>query len=291
MKDVEIGVIGGSGFYKLEGLSNGKYIDVDTPFGKPTEKILIGEIEDKRVAFISRHGIGHRYNPSEVNYRANIYALKKLGVKRILSFAAVGSLKEEYAPQHIVIPDQYYDNTFKRDKTFFEKGIVAHVPMGNPFCPYLSDISYKIIKDLGLSVHKGGTYLNMEGPQFSTKAESNAYRQLGFDIIGMTQAIEAKLSRELEICFVSLCFVTDYDCWHEEFESVTVDMIIENFNKNVENMKKIVKLLVKNIDSDTTNCSCANALQYSIVTAKDKIDKETYKKLEIVLSKYFKENN
>ncbi len=287
MNEVEIGIIGGSGFYQLNSIENSEYIEIQTPFGSPSEKILIGEIKNKRVAFLSRHGMGHRLNPSEINYRANIYALKKIGARRIISFAAVGSLKEKFAPQHIVIPDQFYDNTYKREKTFFENGIVAHVPMANPVCPYLSELSYKVIKKLGLNVHKGGTYMNMEGPQFSTKAESNAYRELGFDIIGMTQAVEAKLSREMEICYSSLCFVTDYDCWHNEFESVTVDMIIENFNNNVENMKKIVKGLIKEINTDASDCLCANALKYSIVTSRNKINKEAYEKLEIVLSKYF----
>ncbi len=285
MEDIKIGIIGGSGFYNME-FEHAEYVEVDTPFGKPTEKILVGKIAGKRIAFISRHGIGHRYSPSEVNYRANLYALKTMGVNKLFSFTAVGSLKEELEPTDLVIPDQYYDNTFKREKTYFENGIVAHVSMADPTCLALSDKAYAIAKEMELKVHQGGTYFNMEGPQFSSRAESFAYRHHDFSIIGMTQAIEAKLAKEMEMCFLPLAFVTDYDCWHEDTENVSVDMVIEYLNKNTENAQKLVNLLVSNIDHEKDDCKCHSSLQYAIMTNPDIIPPETYHKLKPIIKKY-----
>jgi 5'-methylthioadenosine phosphorylase len=283
-----IGIIGGSGFYQMKGIEDSRYIELDTPFGKPSERILLGKIKGKSFAFISRHGIGHRLNPSEVNYRANLYALKLLGVTRLLSVAAVGSLKEEIKPMDLVLWDQYFDNTFKRAKTFFEEGVVAHVSMAEPTCPCLSKLVYEKAKAIGLNVHKGGTLFVMEGPQFSCKGESTTYRKLGFSLIGMTQVPECKLARELEMCYVPLAFVTDYDCWHEEEEAVTVDMIIDYLNKNVEHAGQLVRDVIGEIDNTGFTCTCAHQLQYSIITSPDTIPAATYKKLEPLIGKYIK---
>ncbi|UCH95850.1 MAG: S-methyl-5'-thioadenosine phosphorylase [Candidatus Aminicenantes bacterium] len=287
-EQAEIGIIGGSGFYRMKGIEDSHYIELDTPFGKPSERILLGKIKGKSFAFISRHGMGHRFNPSEVNYRANLFALKLLGVSKLLSVAAVGSLKEELKPMDLVIWDQYFDNTFKRAKTFFEEGVVAHVSMAEPTCQCLSGLAYEKAKAMDLDVHKGGTLFNMEGPQFSCKGESLLYRQLGLDVIGMTQVPECKLARELEMCYVPLAFVTDYDCWHEEEEAVTVDLVIEYLNKNVEHAGKLVQDIIGDIDKTGFNCTCPSALQYSIITNPDVIPETTYKKLEPIIGKYIK---
>jgi len=284
----EIGIIGGSGFYKMEGVENSRYIEMTTPFGNPSEQILLGKIKGKDFAFISRHGIGHRNNPSEVNYRANLFALKQLGVKTLISVAAVGSLQIDMKPTDLVIWDQYYDNTFKREKTYFEKGIVAHVSMAEPTCLNLAELAYAKAKDMGLGVHKGGTLFNMEGPQFSSKGESFTYRKLGFNIIGMTQVPECKLARELEMCFVPLSFVTDYDCWHEDTEAVTVDMVIECLNKNVSNATKLVTEIIAALDTEKKPCRCHEALKYALITNPDTIPDDTYQKLEPVIGKYIK---
>lgn len=281
----ETGIIGGSGFYNMD-LKDPEYISMTTPFGEPSEKILTGTLNGHRIAFISRHGIGHRYNPSEVNYRANLYALKTLGVKNLISVTAVGSLKEELKPTDLVIPSQYFDNTFKREKTYFENGIVAHVSMAQPVCEDLCSKAFEIAKAEGLDVHKGGTYFNMEGPQFSSLSESLAYRQLGFDIIGMTQAIEAKLAKEMEFCFLPLAFVTDYDCWHEETASVTVDMVIEYLNKNVNNANILIKKLVEVMGSQ--ECKCDGTLENAIMTRHDLIPEEIKEKLGPIITKYVK---
>jgi 5'-methylthioadenosine phosphorylase len=288
MDHAEIAVIGGSGFYKMKGVENSRYIELDTPFGKPSEKILLGAIKGKTIAFISRHGIGHRLIPSEVNYRANLFALKMLGVKTLLSVSAVGSLQEELKPMDLVIWDQFVDNTFKREKTYFGEGFAAHVSMADPTCPALCDAAFAAAKEIGIRAHQGGTLFNMEGPQFSTRAESNIYRQLGLSIIGMTQAVEAKLARELEFCFVPLSFVTDYDCWRKEEEAVTVDMVIEHLNKNVENAGKLITAIVETIDPKRTECHCAEAMRYAIISNPDILEEETYKKLELVIGKYIK---
>ena len=288
MEEIKIGIVGGSGFYNMH-FEDSEYIDIETPFGTPSEKILIGKINGVKVAFLSRHGIGHRFSPSEVNYRANLFALKSLGVRSLISFTAVGSLKEELKPTDLVIPDQYYDNTFKREKTYFENGIVAHVSMAEPTCSLLTDIAFNVAKDIGVKVHKGGTYFNMEGPQFSSRAESFAYRHLDFSIIGMTQSIEAKLAKELEMCFLPLAFVTDYDCWHEDTANVSVDMVIEYLNKNTENAQKLVNILACLIKPDREICSCNSSLKYAIMTDHKFITNKTYNRLKPVIGKYVKE--
>lgn len=288
MEQVEIGIIGGSGFYHMKGIEDSHTEEVDTPFGKPSEKVLLGKIQGKSIAFLSRHGIGHRFNPSEVNYRANLIALKQLGVKKLFSVSAVGSLKEELKPMDLVIWDQFFDNTFKRAKTYFEDGLVVHVSMAEPTCPCLTQFAYEQAQKVGLSVHKGGVLFNMEGPQFSSKAESNIYRKLGLSIIGMTQAIEAKLARELEMCFIPLSFVTDYDCWHEEAEHVSVEMVIQYLNKNTENAANLVQAIVGNIDKVKLDCRCGSSLQNAIITNHASIPEAAYKKLEPIIGKYIK---
>ncbi|MGE5343036.1 MAG: S-methyl-5'-thioadenosine phosphorylase [Candidatus Omnitrophota bacterium] len=288
MEHAQIGIIGGSGFYHMKNIEDSHYIDVDTPYGKPSERILIGKIKGKSFAFISRHGIGHRFNPSEVNYRANLFALKLLGVQTLISIAAVGSLSEDVKPMDLVIWDQYYDTTFKREKTFFENGIVAHVPMGDPTCRHLSALALEKAKALGLRVHHGGTLINIEGPQFSCKGESHVYRKLGFSIIGMTQVPECKLARELEMCFLPLAFVTDYDCWHEEAEPVTVDIVIEYLNRNVESAGILLQEIIGDLDRIPTDCACNTALQTSIMTNPQSIPVETYQRLRPVIDKYIK---
>ncbi|MDQ1353227.1 MAG: S-methyl-5-thioadenosine phosphorylase [Acidobacteriota bacterium] len=288
MEQIEIGIIGGSGFYHMKGIEDSHPLELETPFGKPSEKLLLGKIQGKSIAFLSRHGIGHRFNPSEVNYRANLFALKKLGVQKLFSVSAVGSLKEELKPMDLVIWDQFFDNTFKRAKTYFEDGLVVHVSMAEPTCPCLTQFAYEQAKKVGLNVHKGGALFNMEGPQFSSKAESNIYRKLGLSIIGMTQAIEAKLARELEMCFIPLSFVTDYDCWHEEAEHVSVEMVIQYLNKNTENAANLVQAIVGNIDKVKPDCQCGSALQNAVITHHESIPGTAYKRLEPIIGKYIK---
>src|SRR3989344_7853092 len=244
----KVGIIGGSGLYDIEGIKNLKEVKVKTPFGPPSESLMTGKLEGVDVAFLPRHGRGHRISPSEINYRANIFAMKTLGVQAILSVSACGSLKEELKPLDFVIPDQFLDRTNRaRQATFFTGGIVAHVAFADPVSPELMDILYNAAKEIGATVHKGGTYVNMEGPQFSTKAESHLYRSWGMDIIGMTNLTEAKLAREAEISYATLAAVTDYDCWHESHESVTLEMIIGNLNKNIDNAKKILKAAIPQV--------------------------------------------
>jgi 5'-methylthioadenosine phosphorylase len=288
MEYAEIGIIGGSGFYDLEGMEDVHPVKLKTPFGAPTERIMLGKLRNRPVAFLSRHGHGHFLNPSEVNYRANLYAMKILKVEYLFSITAVGSLQEELKPGELVIPDQYVDMTFKREKTFFENGIVAHVPLAEPTCKSLSRLAYRLATDSGLHVHLGGTYCNMEGPQFSSRGESLAYRQLGFSLIGMTQAIEAKLARELEMCFLPLALVTDYDCWRQSEESVTVEMVIAKLNQAAAGVKKLLPLIIDAIPEKREACPCASALATSIITAPSLIPEKTYKKLEIIIGKYIK---
>jgi 5'-methylthioadenosine phosphorylase len=288
MEYAEIGIIGGSGFYDMDGLAEAHSVKLKTPFGSPSEKLMLGKLHGRSVAFLSRHGHGHYLNPSEVNYRANLYAMKMLNVEYLFSITAVGSLKEELKPGELVIPDQYFDMTFKREKTFFENGIVAHVPLADPTCRPLSQLAYRLARESGLTVHLGGTYCNMEGPQFSSRAESQAYRQLGFSLIGMTQALEAKLARELEMCFLPLALVTDYDCWHQSEESVTVEMVIANLNKAVAGVKKLLPLIIGAIPEKRDACACASALATSIITAPPMIPEKIYKKLELIIGKYIK---
>ncbi len=288
MEYAEVGIIGGSGFYDLEGLEDAHTVRLRTPFGAPSEKLMLGKLHGRSVAFLSRHGLGHCLNPSEVNYRANLFALKMLNVEYLLSITAVGSLKEELQPGELVIPDQYVDQTFKREKTFFEKGVVAHVPMADPTCPTLGRLAFRLAPQADLTAHLGGTYCNMEGPQFSSRAESLANRQMGHALIGMTQAVEAKLARELEMCFLPLAFVTDYDCWHKSEESVTVEMVIANLNNGITRIKKLLPLIIRELPEKRDACTCAGALAASIITAPAMIPEKTYKKLELIIGKYIK---
>ncbi len=281
-----IGIIGGSGLYQIEGIKNVKKVTVTTPFGSPSDQFITGKLEDKDVVFLPRHGVGHRVSPSEINYRANIYGMKKLGVERIISVAACGSLKEEFKPLDFVVVDQFVDRTnHARNTTFFDKGVVAHIVFAEPICPELSAALYKAGSGLKLNIHKRGTYLNMEGPAFSTLAESNLYRSWGMDIIGMTNMSEAKLAREAEICYATLACVTDYDCWHPQHESVTIDMIIQNLLKNVENAKRLLSAVIKNIGL-RNNCGCQEALKYAIITDKKLIPAKVKKDLGIIIGKY-----
>jgi len=281
-----IGIIGGSGLYKIDGIKDVRQISVDTPFGEPSDKFTIGRLEGKDVVFLPRHGVGHRISPSEINYRANIYGMKKLGVERIISVTACGSLKEEIKPLDFVVVDQFVDRTnHARAMTFFDQGIVAHITFAHPVCRELSEFVYGAGKSLKLDMHKGGTYINMEGPAFSTLAESKLYRDWGMDIIGMTNMSEAKLAREAEICYSSLACVTDYDCWHSQHESVTIDIVIQNLFKNVENAKKILSTVIRNLPEERT-CLCKDALKYAIITDKKLIPSKVKKDLEIIIGKY-----
>ncbi|MDD4939756.1 MAG: S-methyl-5'-thioadenosine phosphorylase [Candidatus Omnitrophica bacterium] len=281
-----IGIIGGSGLYKIEGIKNIKEISVTTPFGKPSDKFITGELAGKEVVFLPRHARGHRISPSEINYRANIFGMKKLGVERIISVTACGSLKEELKPLDFVVVDQFVDRTnHARNMTFFEGGIVAHIVFAHPVCGGLSKSLYEAGKKLNLKMHEGGTYINMEGPAFSTLAESNLYRSWGIDVIGMTNMPEAKLAREAEICYSTLACVTDYDCWHPQHESVTVEMIINNLNKNVENAKRLISEAVRGLPPER-NCACKDTLRFAIITDKKLIPSKVKKELDIIIGKY-----
>ncbi len=280
-----VGVIGGSGLYEMEGLRDVQPVRVTTPFGEPSDDFMVGFFGDVKMVFLPRHGRGHRILPGEVNYRANIYGMKKLGVEWIISVSAVGSMKEEIKPGDVVIVDQFFDRTKRRVSTFFGSGIVGHVEFAEPVCSALSDILYRSAREVGGGVHRGGTYICIEGPQFSTKAESNIYRGWGVDVIGMTNLPEAKLAREAEICYATLALSTDYDCWHEEEESVTVEMILQTLRANVEKAKEIIKKAVPVI-SHPRRCGCATALKYAIVTDRDAIPEETKQALKIIAGKY-----
>ncbi len=281
-----IGIIGGSGLYKIEGIKIKKTLSLNTPFGRPSDRIVIGELEGKEVVFLPRHDIGHRIPPSHINYRANIFAMKKLGVERIISVTACGSLREELRPMDFVIADQFVDRTnYARDMSFFEKGIVAHIEFAHPVCEGMRKILSDSAKFLDLRIHNSGTYINIEGPAFSTLAESNLYRSWGMDIIGMTNFAEAKLSREAEICYATLAAVTDYDCWNAQHESVTIDMVIQNLTKNIENAKRILFEAIKCIPEKRT-CKCQDALKYAIVTDKKLIPAKIRKDLDIIIGKY-----
>ncbi|MFH1593746.1 MAG: S-methyl-5'-thioadenosine phosphorylase [Candidatus Omnitrophota bacterium] len=284
----KIGIIGGSGLYNIEGVRIKETIKVSTPFGDPSCEYTLGELEQKEVVFLPRHGKGHRISPSEINYRANIYGMKKLGVERLISLSACGSLKEELKPLDFVIPLQFVDRTnHARNHTFFESGIVGHIAFARPVCRDLAAIVCAAAKKIGVTTHFGGTYLNMEGPQFSTLAESNLYRSWGMDIIGMTNMAEARLAREAEMCYTTLAAVTDYDCWHETAESVTLEMIIDNLKKNVDNAKKILKEVVS-VLGDDRGCLCKEALKYAIITDSKAIPREVKKNLSLLIGKYIK---
>jgi 5'-methylthioadenosine phosphorylase len=285
MREARVGIIGGSGLYKMEGLTGIEKVMIDTPFGEPSDAIILGTLEGVKVAFLPRHGEGHRLSPSELPAKANIYALKSLGVERIISVSAVGSLKEDIRPLDIVIPDQLVDVTKGRAGTFFSDGIVGHVSMAEPFCPLLSQLSFDASTKAGARVHKRGTYLVVEGPQFSTRAESQLYCSWGVDIVGMTASPEAKLAREAEMCYATLAMVTDYDCWHPGHDSVTVEMILTNLRKGVDTVKKALTLLLPSIP-DKRDCACANALKYAIATDPKVVPEVRRKELELLIGKY-----
>lgn len=284
--NVKIGIIGGSGFYQIEGLTDIKTIKIETPFGNPSDDLIVGNLDGNPVVFLPRHGVGHPLLPSDINVRANIYALKSLGVESLISVSAVGSLRQEIEPRHFVVPDQLYDRTKHRTSTFFGSGIVAHISLAHPFCTRLSTHLNTSAEEEGATVHNGGTYICIEGPAFSTQGESNVYRQLGFDIIGMTAAPEAKLAREAEICFTVLACATDYDCWHPEHDNVTTEMILDNLRSNVEISKQVIKNIVSKISDEERSCGCSNALQFAIATQKDKIPIAKRHELKLFLDKY-----
>ena len=285
MAQAEIGIIGGSGLYAMPGLTKVKELRLKTPFGKPSDAYVLGTLEGCKVAFLARHGRGHRIMPTELNFRANIYGFKQLGVERIISLSAVGSLKEEHKPLDFVIPEQFFDRTRHRVDTFFGNGIVAHIAFADPVCPQLSSVVEGACKKAGVTGKRGGTYLNMEGPQFSTKAESNIYRSWGMDVIGMTNLQEAKLAREAEICYVTVAMVTDYDCWHPHHDSVTVDQIVAVLVKNAENAAHVVRETVAAMPADRS-CKCGSALAHAILTDRDKIPAATRNNLSLILDKY-----
>ncbi len=280
-----LGVIGGSGLYQMEGLTDVQEYDLDTPFGKPSSPIVIGYLEGQPVAFLARHGRGHFISPSEINYRANIYALKMLGVERVVSVSACGSLREDYAPGHIVVPDQLFDFTKGRKRTFFEEGFVAHVSVADPFCPDLSEQVYQAVQATGVTVHKGGTFITIEGPRFSTRGESNLFRQWGMSIIGMTTSPEAFLAREAELCYAVMAHVTDYDVWHISEEPVTVEMVIRTLNQNVHHAQEAIRNLVRGLTAERT-CECQHALATALITNPAVIPPETKRRLRLLVGKY-----
>ncbi len=280
-----IGIIGGSGLYSMPGFEAQEERVIDTPWGAPSDPYIVGRLAGKEVAFLARHGRGHRLSPSELNFRANIYGFKSLGVQRILSLSAVGSLKEEHKPLDFVIPDQFVDRTRGRVSTFFGEGIVAHIGFSHPICPQLSSVAFQAATGAGVTAKSGGTYLCMEGPAFSTLAESQLYRSWGMDVIGMTNLQEAKLAREAEICYVTIAMVTDYDCWHPDHEAVTVTDIIANLTKNAENAAKVVAAAVRAMP-ETRDCKCGSALAHALITDRKAIPEATRKKLELLVGKY-----
>ena len=287
MDTVEIGIIGGSGLYQMPELTGLEERTVATPFGDPSGPYLIGALRGRRVAFLARHGAGHRLLPSELNFRANIFGFKLLGVERIISASAVGSLREEYKPLDILVPDQFFDRTHGRISTFFGRGLVAHVAFAHPLCRVLSSIAADAAEAVGGTVHRGGTYVNMEGPQFSTLSESKLYRSWGMDVIGMTNLQEAKLAREAEICYATLALVTDYDCWHPDHDSVTVDLIIANLLQNAAMAQKAIAEAVGRIGGPRT-CECATALATSLITQPDLVPEQTKRELAPIVGKYLK---
>jgi 5'-methylthioadenosine phosphorylase len=282
---VKIGIIGGSGLYSMGGLTNTREVRVKTPFGDPSDAIVIGTLEGHRVAFLARHGRGHRLSPTEINYRANVCALKMLGVERIISVSAVGSLREDVPPLDFLIPSQFFDRTRNRVSTFFGGGVVAHVGFDKPTCPHLSEQLAAACDRAEVKVHRGGTYVCMEGPQFSTLAESHTYRQLRFDVIGMTNLTEAKLAREAELCYAAFAMITDYDCWHPQHDSVTLDEIIKNLLKNAENVQRAIREAVRTLGDDRP-CKCGSALAHAILTDRKTIPADAKKRLAPIIGKY-----
>jgi len=286
-EQVKLGIIGGSGLYGMAGLEKTREVRVTTPFGKPSDAYLAGTLGGRRVAFLARHGRGHRILPTELNFRANIYGFKKLGVEQILSVSAVGSLKEEYKPTDFLIPDQFFDRTRHRVSTFFGSGIVAHVSFADPFCAGLRAVLAEACRRAGVTVHDGGTYVCMEGPMFSTKAESHTYRKLGFDVIGMTNLQEAKLAREAEICYATVAMVTDYDCWHPEHDAVTGQQVMEYLARNIENVQAVIREAVPRVPA-ARRCKCGAALAHSIITEAKKIPPATKRRLKLIIGKYIR---
>jgi 5'-methylthioadenosine phosphorylase len=286
MSEVKLAVIGGSGVYDMEALTDIEQRHIPTPFGDPSDAIIIGTIRDKRIAFLPRHGRGHRLTPTAVPYRANIWALKSLGVERIISISACGSMKEKYVPRHIVIPDQIYDNTKNREYSFFGDGLVAHIGIAEPYCHHLRQALHDAVKKAGGTVHMGGTFIVIEGPRFSTRGESNIYRSWGVDIIGMTAVPEAQLAREAEICYATMAHVTDYDVWHEEEEAVNVEMLIANLMANAALSKRAIMELVPLL-TDERSCDCGTALATAFITDRDLIPGEKIEQLGPIVAKYF----
>ena len=282
---IRIGIVGGSGLYEMEELADVEHVSIKTPFGATSGDYLIGTLKGVRVAFLSRHGKGHRLSPSELNYRANIYGFKKLGVEQLISVTAVGSLKKNIHPLDIVVPDQLFDHTQTRTGTFFGAGIVAHIPFAEPVCPDLAKRLFNAGIEFGASIHDSGTLICIEGPAFSTRAESNTYRQWGMDIIGMTSLQEAKLAREAEICYAALAMVTDFDCWHEDESEVNVETVVQNLKKNIDTAKQVIQMVVPNISAER-RCVCANALENAIMTKKSSIPPETRSRLSLLVEKY-----
>jgi len=285
LQQAEIGIIGGSGLYAMPGLINPHQIEVDTPFGAPSDAFVAGELEGRQVVFLARHGRGHRLMPTELNFRANIFAMKKLGVERIISVSAVGSLKLEHKPTEFVIPDQFIDRTSQRPSTFFGEGIVGHVSFGDPICATVAKAIQQGAESAGVIAKKGGVYVCMEGPQFSTRAESNLYRSWGADVIGMTNLQEAKLAREAEICYATMAMVTDYDCWHDGHDAVTVEQVIAVLHQNSANAAKAVRTAVAAMPRERA-CACSTALKFAIITSPEAIPAATRNKLDLLLHKY-----
>jgi 5'-methylthioadenosine phosphorylase len=286
LSQAEIGIIGGSGLYNMPGFSDAREVKLETPFGDPSDAFILGALEGRKVAFLARHGRGHRIMPSELNFRANIIGMKMLGVERILSLSAVGSLKQEHKPTDFLIPDQFVDRTYRRVSTFFGDGIVAHVAFGDPVCPEVAKVMNTACQKANVVGKMGGTYICMEGPQFSTKAESNLYRSWGMDVVGMTNLQEAKLAREAEICYATAAMVTDYDCWHPEHDSVTVEQIVAVLHKNAENACSVVKHAVAAMPKEHS-CKCDQALAMAIMTDRSQVPAATLEKLRPIIGKYF----
>ncbi|MFL5735642.1 MAG: S-methyl-5'-thioadenosine phosphorylase [Chloroflexia bacterium] len=280
-----IGIIGGSGFYNMVGLTDVREVDVDTPFGKPSDPVIVGKLGGRDVAFIARHGKGHRYSPTNLPFRANVFALKSLGVTHLISVSAVGSMKEEIEPLHMVVPDQLFDRTLQRPRTFFDEGPVVHVAFAEPYCPDLRESLAAAARNAGATVHVGGTYICIEGPQFSTRAESIIFRSWGVSVIGMTALPEARLAREAEMCYATLAMATDYDTWHADHDSVTVDLVVRNLQRNVQRAKDTVAALVPTIAS-TRSCTCGDALADSLMTSHEFVPADVKRKLEPLIGRY-----
>ncbi|HET8675913.1 MAG TPA: S-methyl-5'-thioadenosine phosphorylase [Blastocatellia bacterium] len=288
MSQARIGVIGGSGLYQMEALTSVEEVSLETPFGRPSDAFMVGTIDGVSVAFLARHGRGHRLLPTEIPFRANIYGMKMLGVERIISASAVGSLREELKPMDIVLPDQFFDRTRHRASTFFGDGVAAHVTFGDPVCREVCDVLDTVARRelQEIDIHRGGTYICMEGPAFSTKAESEVYRSWGMHVIGMTNLQEAKLAREAEICYATMALVTDYDCWHPDHDSVTVEMVIDFLNRNSANAQKLIRGAVTELSNSARECKCGKSLRHAIITAPDKITPEARERLRAIIGKY-----